>query len=251
MIRLGFAARLFIIFVTSLVALQLLVVLAFFLQRSRDTDSGLRMPLPDQAAALVELLEACPRSSGRSPARHQQHGPARAHIREAARGPRGRLVRGAGGGADPAPLSRGPRRARGARARRAVLGAVLRADADIGLGLARRRGDRGRAQERAKRWWWRPAASCTSPCSGFRRASGQGPCLATHHEHGDDRHRKAQDPRGSRIAITGAIMRTRRADYTTVQRGTHEYPERSARADCAVREVGCEGAGILGEIAAG
>jgi signal transduction histidine kinase len=61
MIRLGFTARLFIIFVTSLVALQLLAVLAFFLQRSRDTDSGLRMPLPDQAAALVELLERMPK----------------------------------------------------------------------------------------------------------------------------------------------------------------------------------------------
>jgi signal transduction histidine kinase len=61
MIRLGFAARLFIIFVTSLVALQLVAVLGFFLQRSRDTDSGIRMPLPDQAAALVELLESMPK----------------------------------------------------------------------------------------------------------------------------------------------------------------------------------------------
>jgi signal transduction histidine kinase len=62
MIRLGFAARLFIIFVTSLVALQVLAVAAFYLQRSRDTDTELRMPLPDQAAALVELLERMPRS---------------------------------------------------------------------------------------------------------------------------------------------------------------------------------------------
>ena len=62
MIRLGFSTRLFIIFVTSLVALQLLVVLAFFVQRSRDTDTGLRMPLPDQAAALVELLEGTPKA---------------------------------------------------------------------------------------------------------------------------------------------------------------------------------------------
>jgi signal transduction histidine kinase len=62
MIRLGFAARLFIIFVTSLVALQLLAVAAFFLQRSRDTATELRMPLPDQAAALVELLESMPKS---------------------------------------------------------------------------------------------------------------------------------------------------------------------------------------------
>lgn len=61
MIRLGFSARLFIIFLTSLVALQLLAVMAFFLQRSRDTDTGLRMPLPDQASALVELLEAMPK----------------------------------------------------------------------------------------------------------------------------------------------------------------------------------------------
>jgi len=61
MIRLGFTARLFIIFVTSLVALQLLAVLAFFLQRSRDTDSGISMPLPDQVAALVELLESMPK----------------------------------------------------------------------------------------------------------------------------------------------------------------------------------------------
>ena len=62
MIRLGFSTRLFIIFVTSLVALQLLAVLAFFVQRSRDTDTGLRMPLPDQAAALVELLEGTPKA---------------------------------------------------------------------------------------------------------------------------------------------------------------------------------------------
>jgi signal transduction histidine kinase len=61
MIRLGFAARLFIIFVTSLVALQVLVVATFDLQRSRDTDTALRMPLPDQAAALVELLEGMPK----------------------------------------------------------------------------------------------------------------------------------------------------------------------------------------------
>ncbi len=61
MIRLGFSARLFLIFITSLVALQLLVVGAFFMQRSRDTDTGLRMPLPDQAMALVELLESMPR----------------------------------------------------------------------------------------------------------------------------------------------------------------------------------------------
>lgn len=61
MIRLGFAARLFAIFVTSLVAVQLLSVVAYMLQRSRVTEGGLRLPLPDQAAALAELLEGMPK----------------------------------------------------------------------------------------------------------------------------------------------------------------------------------------------
>jgi signal transduction histidine kinase len=61
MMRLGFGARLFAIFVTSLVALQLLAVVAFMLQRSRATEGGLRLPLPDQAAALVELLDSLPK----------------------------------------------------------------------------------------------------------------------------------------------------------------------------------------------
>lgn len=57
MIRLGFGARLLLIVVTALVALQILVVVAYFLQRSRDTDTGFRLPVPDQTAALVELIE--------------------------------------------------------------------------------------------------------------------------------------------------------------------------------------------------
>jgi len=61
MIRLGFGARLVVIFATSLVALQLLGVAAFMLQRSRATEGGLRLPLPDQAAALVELIESLPK----------------------------------------------------------------------------------------------------------------------------------------------------------------------------------------------
>jgi signal transduction histidine kinase len=61
MIRLGFGARLLLIVITGLVALQLLVMTAYFLQRSRDTESGFRLPVPDQAAALVELLEATPK----------------------------------------------------------------------------------------------------------------------------------------------------------------------------------------------
>lgn len=61
MIRLGFGARLIAIFVTSLVVLQFLAVVAFMLQRSRATEGGLRLPLPDQAAALVELFEEMPK----------------------------------------------------------------------------------------------------------------------------------------------------------------------------------------------
>jgi signal transduction histidine kinase len=62
MIRLGFGARLFLIVISGLVALQLLVMANYFLQRSRDTETGFRLPVPDQAAALVELLEATPKA---------------------------------------------------------------------------------------------------------------------------------------------------------------------------------------------
>lgn len=61
MIRLGFGTRLLLIVVTALVALQILVVAVYYLQRSRDTETGFRLPLPDQTAALVELLDKTPR----------------------------------------------------------------------------------------------------------------------------------------------------------------------------------------------
>lgn len=61
MIRLGFGARLLAIVLTSLVAVQILAMFAVFLQRSRATDGGLELPLPDQAKALVELLEELPK----------------------------------------------------------------------------------------------------------------------------------------------------------------------------------------------
>ena len=65
MIRLGFGARLLLIVITGLVALQLLVIMGYFLQRSRDTDTGFRLPVPDQAAALVECSRRRPSRSGR------------------------------------------------------------------------------------------------------------------------------------------------------------------------------------------
>ena len=61
MIRIGFGARLLVIVLTSLVAVQILALVVMFLQRSRATESGLELPLPDQAKALVELLEELPK----------------------------------------------------------------------------------------------------------------------------------------------------------------------------------------------
>jgi signal transduction histidine kinase len=63
MIRFRFGTRLLLIVLTGLVALQLLGVAIYLLQRSRDAETGLRLPLPDQAAALVELLERTPKDS--------------------------------------------------------------------------------------------------------------------------------------------------------------------------------------------
>ncbi len=58
MIRLSFAARLALIVVFSLLAIQLIAILVFFAQRGRDTQTGFRLPFPDQVAAIVALVEA-------------------------------------------------------------------------------------------------------------------------------------------------------------------------------------------------
>lgn len=60
MMRFGFTTRLLLIFVASLVALQLLAVMFYFSQRSRATDRSFSLPFPDQVAALVELFETSP-----------------------------------------------------------------------------------------------------------------------------------------------------------------------------------------------
>lgn len=57
MIRFGFTTRLMAIFVVSLIALQLMVVTLYFTERSRNIERPFRFPLPDQIAALVELVE--------------------------------------------------------------------------------------------------------------------------------------------------------------------------------------------------
>jgi len=56
--RLSFVARLVILFIFSLLAMQLLAVMGFFIQRGSDTGTGFRLPLPDQISAIVELLES-------------------------------------------------------------------------------------------------------------------------------------------------------------------------------------------------
>ncbi len=63
MIRFRFGTRLLLIVLTGLVAIQLLGAAIYLLQRARDTEAGLQMPLPDQAAALVALLERTPKES--------------------------------------------------------------------------------------------------------------------------------------------------------------------------------------------
>jgi signal transduction histidine kinase len=58
--RFGFTARVTLILLASLVIIQILMVLAFFMQRSQDTGSGFRLPFPDQVAAIAEIMEQTP-----------------------------------------------------------------------------------------------------------------------------------------------------------------------------------------------
>jgi signal transduction histidine kinase len=63
MIRFRFGTRLLFIVLSGLVALQLLGAAVYLLQQHRDPETGLRLPLPDQAAALAELLENTPKEN--------------------------------------------------------------------------------------------------------------------------------------------------------------------------------------------
>jgi two-component system osmolarity sensor histidine kinase EnvZ len=60
MARLGLVWRIALIVIAALVAIQLIAASAYFVQRGRATESGFRLPLPDQIAALVRLLEHAP-----------------------------------------------------------------------------------------------------------------------------------------------------------------------------------------------
>ena len=58
--RLSFVARMAIILIFSLISIQVLVVMGYFIQRDNITGSGFRAPLPDQVLAIVDLIEKAP-----------------------------------------------------------------------------------------------------------------------------------------------------------------------------------------------
>ncbi|NJM33608.1 MAG: HAMP domain-containing protein [Rhodomicrobium sp.] len=56
-LRISFLTRIAIILIFSLIAIQILTVMGYFIQRSNNTGTGFRLPLPDQVLAIVELIE--------------------------------------------------------------------------------------------------------------------------------------------------------------------------------------------------
>jgi two-component system, OmpR family, osmolarity sensor histidine kinase EnvZ len=70
--RLGLVWRVALIVIAALVAIQMIAAAAYYVQRGRATEQGFRLPLPDQIAALVELVE---RANNRSLALRLANGP--------------------------------------------------------------------------------------------------------------------------------------------------------------------------------
>jgi len=60
MARLGLVWRVALIVIAALATMQMVAAAAYYIQRSRVTESGLRLPLPDQVAAIVQLVERAP-----------------------------------------------------------------------------------------------------------------------------------------------------------------------------------------------
>jgi signal transduction histidine kinase len=58
--RLGLAWRVTLIVIAALVAIQIIAAAAYYVQRGRATESDFRLPLPDQIAAIVQLVERTP-----------------------------------------------------------------------------------------------------------------------------------------------------------------------------------------------
>src|SRR5262249_61408782 len=57
MLRIRFIWRVALILVAALVVVQLVAAGASYVQRDRATKGGFHLPLPDQIAALVQLLD--------------------------------------------------------------------------------------------------------------------------------------------------------------------------------------------------
>ncbi len=60
MLRFGFVTRIALIFIASLIGLQIMMIALFYKDRGQATGDSFRLPLPDQIAAMVKLLEAAP-----------------------------------------------------------------------------------------------------------------------------------------------------------------------------------------------
>ncbi len=60
MLRFGFVTRLALIFIVSLIVLQVFVIALFYADRSSATGTSASLPLPDQIAAMVKLFEQTP-----------------------------------------------------------------------------------------------------------------------------------------------------------------------------------------------
>jgi two-component system, OmpR family, osmolarity sensor histidine kinase EnvZ len=58
--RLGLVWRVALIVILAMVAIQMIAAAAYYIHRDRATDSGFRLPLPDQIAAIVQLVERTP-----------------------------------------------------------------------------------------------------------------------------------------------------------------------------------------------
>jgi two-component system, OmpR family, osmolarity sensor histidine kinase EnvZ len=58
--RLGLVWRVALIVIAAFVAIQMIAAAAYYIHRDRATESGFRLPLPDQIAAIVQLVERTP-----------------------------------------------------------------------------------------------------------------------------------------------------------------------------------------------
>ncbi|HEY6703810.1 MAG TPA: hypothetical protein VI010_06915, partial [Xanthobacteraceae bacterium] len=58
--RLGLVWRVALSVIAAFVAIQMIAAAAYYIHRDRATESGFRLPLPDQIAAIVQLVERTP-----------------------------------------------------------------------------------------------------------------------------------------------------------------------------------------------